>query len=151
EFIGFLPRPNPNGFFAPGSCATAMVSRGRLRHNHAGRVDALETGSRRRSRRTILMRTMRFIAAAVGAIALAGQPAAGREIIAFSGYSAGTIVIRTAERRLYYVIADGRAIRYPVGVGRLGKQWAGTSEISGKYLHPAWSPPAEIRHDKPSL
>jgi len=98
------------------------------------------------------MRTMRFIAAAVGAIAaLAGQPAAGREIIAFSGYSAGTIVIRTAERRLYYVIADGRAIRYPVGVGRLGKQWAGTSEISGKYLHPAWSPPAEIRHDKPSL
>jgi lipoprotein-anchoring transpeptidase ErfK/SrfK len=63
----------------------------------------------------------------------------------------GTIVVRTNERRLYYVTGVGQAISYPVGVGRAGKQWAGTSHITGKYIHPAWSPPAEVRRDKPNL
>jgi len=63
----------------------------------------------------------------------------------------GTIVVRTNERSLYYVTGIGTAIRYPVGVGRAGKQWSGTSFISSKYIHPAWSPPEEVRHDKPYL
>jgi hypothetical protein len=63
----------------------------------------------------------------------------------------GTIIVRTQERRLYYVTGAGQAISYPVGVGRVGKQWSGTSYISGKYTHPAWSPPAEVRRDKPHL
>jgi len=54
----------------------------------------------------------------------------------------GTIVVRTNERHLYYVTGIATAIRYPVGVGRAGKQWSGTSFISGKYIRPAWSPPA---------
>ena len=62
-----------------------------------------------------------------------------------------TIVVKTAERKLYYVLGNGQAIRYPVGVGRAGKQWAGTARIDGKQLSPAWAPPAEIRRDKPSL
>jgi lipoprotein-anchoring transpeptidase ErfK/SrfK len=66
-------------------------------------------------------------------------------------HAAGTIVIRTSERRLYLVLGGGRAIRYPVGVGRAGKQWSGTTTISGKYESPAWSPPDEIRRDKPRL
>ena len=57
--------------------------------------------------------------------------------------------MRTNERALYYVLGNGRAVRYPVGVGRAGKQWAGTA-ISGKYLRPAWTPPAKY-HDKPDL
>jgi lipoprotein-anchoring transpeptidase ErfK/SrfK len=44
----------------------------------------------------------------------------------------GTIIVRTQERRLYYVTGAGQAISYPVGVGRVGKQWSGTSYISGK-------------------
>jgi lipoprotein-anchoring transpeptidase ErfK/SrfK len=63
----------------------------------------------------------------------------------------GTIIVRTNERRLYYVTGGGQAISYPVGVGRVGKQWSGTSFISGKFSHPAWSPPAEVRRDKPYL
>ncbi|MFY9623393.1 MAG: hypothetical protein WAJ91_03265, partial [Rhodoplanes sp.] len=57
----------------------------------------------------------------------ASTPAQAREVVAFSdgGYSAGTVVIRTGERRLYYVLGDGRAVRYPVGVGKNGKQWSG--------------------------
>ena len=60
-------------------------------------------------------------------------------------------MVRTNERRLYLVLGDGRAMRYPVGVGRAGRQWAGRSYIEGKYVKPAWSPPADIRRDKPSL
>ena len=51
-----------------------------------------------------------------------------------SNVSAGTIVVRTGERRLYYVMGDGRAIRYPVGVGKASKQWTGTTRIDGKYV-----------------
>lgn len=92
-------------------------------------------------------------AAAVAASCLAVAPqAAAREVVHFKGDApAGSIVVRTSERRLYYVIGDGRAIRYPVGVGRQGKQWAGATRIDGKHLRPAWSPPPEVKRDKPSL
>ena len=81
-----------------------------------------------------------------------GSSAFAREVVAFSGgASPGTIVVRTSERRLYLVLGDGRAMRYPVGVGRAGRQWAGRSYIEGKYVKPAWSPPADIRRDKPGL
>ena len=66
-------------------------------------------------------------------------------------FTPGTIVVRTNERRLYYVTGVGQAIRYPVGVGRAGRQWAGMSYVTGKYSYPAWSPPAAVRHDKPNL
>ena len=72
-------------------------------------------------------------------------------MVAFAGYSPGTIVVKTNERRLYYVVDGGHAIRYPVGVGKAGKQWSGNSRIDGKYLQPAWSPPPEVKRDKPSL
>jgi lipoprotein-anchoring transpeptidase ErfK/SrfK len=81
----------------------------------------------------------------------ASAPAAAREIVNFNEGSAGTIVIKTGQRRLYYVLGDGRAIRYPVGVGRAGKQWMGSAYIDGKYLKPAWSPPAEVKRDKPRI
>jgi lipoprotein-anchoring transpeptidase ErfK/SrfK len=66
-------------------------------------------------------------------------------------YSAGTIIVRTAQRRLYLMTGPGHALSYPVGVGRAGKQWAGTSFIYSKRLKPAWSPPDEIKRDKPSI
>jgi lipoprotein-anchoring transpeptidase ErfK/SrfK len=66
-------------------------------------------------------------------------------------YSPGTIVVHTNERRLYLILDSGRAVRYPVGVGKSGKQWAGTTRIDGKYRNPAWSPPAEVKRDKPSI
>jgi len=66
-------------------------------------------------------------------------------------YSPGTIVVRTGERHLYLILDSGKAMRYPVGVGRAGKQWAGTTRIDGKYRNPAWSPPKEVKHDKPNM
>jgi lipoprotein-anchoring transpeptidase ErfK/SrfK len=94
-----------------------------------------------------------FACIAVVATWFGTQPVEAREVVAFRdpGVSAGTVVIRTHERRLYYVLGDGRAIRYPVGVGRAGKQWAGTTRIDGKYVKPAWAPPKEVKRDKPSI
>ncbi len=83
--------------------------------------------------------------------AVGSGSAQAREIVNFSGASAGTIVVKSNERRLYYVLGDGRAIRYPVGVGKSGKRWSGSTMINGKYLRPAWSPPAEVKRDKPKL
>ena len=89
----------------------------------------------------------------VGAVALfsaavfTASPCAARESVSFGGYSAGTIVIKTNERRLYYVTGDGKAIRYPVGVGKAGMAWSGTVSIDGKYISPAWQAPESIRKD----
>jgi lipoprotein-anchoring transpeptidase ErfK/SrfK len=87
----------------------------------------------------------------VGTGAAVQTAAAAPEVVTAGGYPAGTVVIHTSQRRLYLFLADGRALRYPVGVGRAGQQWAGISAIDGKYLNPAWSPPTVIRRDKPSL
>src|SRR5271166_1436634 len=103
------------------------------------------------------MQLSRWPASSLAALLLAATTAIprcaqARDIVGFSGgYAPGTVVVRTGERSLYYVLGNGRAVRYPVGVGRAGKQWAGTAIISGKYLRPAWTPPAEVRHDKPNL
>jgi lipoprotein-anchoring transpeptidase ErfK/SrfK len=83
---------------------------------------------------------------------LLSAPALAREIVPYDGEAApGTIVVRTEERRLYLVRSDGTAWRYPVGVGRAGKQWSGRAQIEGKYVKPAWSPPDEVRRDNPRL
>jgi lipoprotein-anchoring transpeptidase ErfK/SrfK len=103
-----------------------------------------------------MRKTRLWLAALVAAAPIVGvlgsAPASAREVVAFNGgYGAGTIVIKTNERKLYYVMGDGRALRYPVGVGTVGMQWTGTTMISGKHLRPAWSPPAMIKREKPSL
>ncbi|WP_065753928.1 L,D-transpeptidase [Bradyrhizobium paxllaeri] len=92
--------------------------------------------------------------AATMAAGIAMSPAAQArpELVGISGdYAPGTIIVKTHERRLYLVLESGRAMRYPVGVGKAGKQWAGTTKIDGKYLNPAWSPPNEVRRDKPNM
>jgi lipoprotein-anchoring transpeptidase ErfK/SrfK len=63
---------------------------------------------------------------------------------------AGSILVRTGQRKLYYVVSPGRALRYSVGVGRAGKQWFGKTRISSVALRPAWTPPAIIRGNRPA-
>jgi lipoprotein-anchoring transpeptidase ErfK/SrfK len=103
------------------------------------------------------MQISRWLIAPAAACVLASataipQSAQARGIVGFSGnYAAGTVVVRTTERSLYYVLGGGKAVRYPVGVGRAGRQWSGTTFINGKMLRPAWVPPAVVRRDKPTL
>ena len=94
-----------------------------------------------------ILRTFAFVCFAVLSISSSGA----RETVHFSGYSAGTIIIKTNERRLYYVTTDGTAIRYPVGVGKAGMTWTGTASIDGKYIKPAWSPPDMIKQENPRI
>ena len=77
--------------------------------------------------------------------------AATHDVVAFSGFHPGTIVVKTSERRLYYVLDGYRALRFPVGVGRAGMTWTGTAQVEGKYVRPAWSPPEVIRRENPNL
>lgn len=58
--------------------------------------------------------------------------------------SPGSIVVRTGERRLYYVLPGGEAIQYAVGVGREGFEWSGTNTVSRKAEWPDWRPPQEM-------
>jgi len=84
--------------------------------------------------------------------AMTGAAEARPELVGVDNqYSPGTILVKTSEHRLYLIVDAGHAMRYPVGVGRAGKQWAGTTKIDGKYRNPAWAPPADVKHDKPGL
>ncbi|MEA2883697.1 MAG: hypothetical protein QOH32_2953 [Bradyrhizobium sp.] len=63
----------------------------------------------------------------------------------------GTIIISTADRHLYLVQGNGRAIRYGIGVGRDGFQWQGLLNISRKAEWPDWTPPPEMIARQPYL
>jgi lipoprotein-anchoring transpeptidase ErfK/SrfK len=66
-----------------------------------------------------------------------------RETVSYDGpYAPNTIVVNTKERRLYYVLQDGKALKYGIGVGRDGFRWSGTHRITRKSEWPSWSPPA---------
>jgi lipoprotein-anchoring transpeptidase ErfK/SrfK len=75
-----------------------------------------------------------------------------RTTVAFdSREPAGTVIIDTGNTALYYVLSQGRAIRYGVGVGREGFTWAGTQTITRKAEWPDWHPPAEMIARQPYL
>jgi lipoprotein-anchoring transpeptidase ErfK/SrfK len=75
-----------------------------------------------------------------------------RAVVAFGTTEApGTIIIDTGNTTLYYVLGQGRAIRYGVGVGRDGFTWSGVQTISRKAEWPDWHPPAEMIARQPYL
>jgi lipoprotein-anchoring transpeptidase ErfK/SrfK len=75
-----------------------------------------------------------------------------RQMVSFGGrYAPGTIVISTNERRLYYVVGNGQAIQYGVGVGRPGFEWGGTRTVTMKREWPDWRPPAQMLRRRPDL
>jgi lipoprotein-anchoring transpeptidase ErfK/SrfK len=75
-----------------------------------------------------------------------------RETVAFhEDYKPGTIVVRHRERRLYYVLGNGQAIRYAIAVGREGEAWSGTSVVSNKREWPDWRPTPSILARQPDL
>jgi len=75
-----------------------------------------------------------------------------RAVVAFdTREAAGTIVIDTGNTTLYYVLGQGRAVRYGVGVGREGFTWSGVQTISRKAEWPDWHPPAAMIARQPYL
>jgi lipoprotein-anchoring transpeptidase ErfK/SrfK len=81
------------------------------------------------------------------------EQAIPRQVVAWRHpqYNAGTVVISTTHRRLYYVLGGGRAIEYGVGVGRQGFTWSGTKRVSRKSEWPDWTPPPQMLKRRPDL
>lgn len=75
-----------------------------------------------------------------------------RQVVPYpTGERSGTIVVNTNEHFLYFVLGDGRALRYGIGVARDGFEWSGTHRVSRKAEWPSWTPPAEMRRRQPGL
>ena len=69
----------------------------------------------------------------------------GKEIVPYqTSEQPGTIIVNTGERRLYYVLGGGQAVRYGVGVGRQGFEWSGVARVGMKREWPEWRPPADM-------
>lgn len=81
------------------------------------------------------------------------EPRWRRQIVAnpFVGEEPGTIVVDTPKRHFYLIRGDGEAIRYGVGVGRAGFEWAGRAKIQYKREWPTWTPPTEMIGRQPEL
>ncbi len=80
------------------------------------------------------------------------QGAIPREVVSWNGPEApGAIVVSTQERRLYFVLGDGKAVRYGVGVGRPGFEWSGAKTVTNKREWPDWTPPPEMLRRRPDL
>jgi lipoprotein-anchoring transpeptidase ErfK/SrfK len=65
--------------------------------------------------------------------------------------SAGSIVIDTDARYLYYVMPDKKAIRYGVTVGEDALLFYGIAKVGRKEEWPSWVPTADIKKRIPGL
>jgi lipoprotein-anchoring transpeptidase ErfK/SrfK len=75
-----------------------------------------------------------------------------RQVVEYpTRFAAGTVIIDTANTRLYYVLGDGKAIRYGIGVGREGFTWSGAQAVTRKAEWPDWTPPPEMILRQPYL
>jgi lipoprotein-anchoring transpeptidase ErfK/SrfK len=75
-----------------------------------------------------------------------------RQLVFFrSNEAPGTLVISTADRFIYLVLGNSRALRYGIGVGREGFQWSGLVKVTRKAEWPDWTPPPEMIERQPYL
>ncbi|MGB3337547.1 MAG: L,D-transpeptidase [Devosia sp.] len=75
-----------------------------------------------------------------------------RQVVQYpTSQRSGTIVIDTGAHFLYFVLGDGRALRYGIGVAKSGFEWNGTHQVSRKAEWPSWTPPAEMLQRRPEL
>jgi lipoprotein-anchoring transpeptidase ErfK/SrfK len=79
-------------------------------------------------------------------------PRLQKQIVAYrSSEAPGTIIIDTPHTYLYYVLGNGKAIRYGIGVGRAGFTWSGVKQVVRKAEWPDWYPPSEMIARQPYL
>ncbi|WP_083507750.1 L,D-transpeptidase [Aureimonas frigidaquae] len=66
-------------------------------------------------------------------------------------YEPGTIVVKTAQRKLYLVTGQDEALVYDIAVGKPSEQWFGRSYVSRKRMNPTWTPTPDMRARNPAL
>lgn len=79
-------------------------------------------------------------------------PRLQRQIVSYATDEApGTVIIDTPHTVLYFVLGDGKAIGYGIGVGRQGFTWSGVKQVVRKAEWPDWYPPAQMIARQPYL
>jgi lipoprotein-anchoring transpeptidase ErfK/SrfK len=79
------------------------------------------------------------------------QPAAPPIVYFDQAEEAGSIIVDTQNRKLYFVLPGKKAYEYPISVGRDGFTWSGTERISRIAAWPSWTPPPEMHKRVPGL
>jgi lipoprotein-anchoring transpeptidase ErfK/SrfK len=80
------------------------------------------------------------------------DPRLQRQVVDYASDEApGTVIIDTPHTFLYFVLGNGKAIRYGIGVGRQGFTWSGVKQVARKAEWPDWYPPAEMIARQPYL
>ncbi|PRD43475.1 L,D-transpeptidase [Phyllobacterium phragmitis] len=75
-----------------------------------------------------------------------------RQIVKYETSEApGTVIVDTSAKFLYFIMPDGKAMRYGIGVGKQGFEWSGTARIAMKREWPTWTPPAAMIRRRPEL
>ncbi len=83
---------------------------------------------------------------------MAVHPMYLRQVVTYNtSERSGTLVVDTGAHFLYFVLGDGRALRYGIGVAKSGFEWRGTHRVSRKAEWPSWTPPAEMLKRRPDL
>ena len=127
---------------APASTAAPAPTRGRY---GGGFIEALLTGVADQSQ-------MASTASEPADVETEPEPQFRRQEVDYTGPAApGTIVVDTSEKFLFLVEPHGKALRYGIGVGRRGFEWAGVKRISRKSEWPDWTPPSEMLLRRPDL
>jgi lipoprotein-anchoring transpeptidase ErfK/SrfK len=79
-------------------------------------------------------------------------PSIARGVVSYSTtLKPGTILVSTAQRRLYLVLGNGQALSYAIAVGAAGYAWSGVNQVTDKREWPEWTPPAEMLQRRPDL
>jgi len=80
------------------------------------------------------------------------SPNLHRQVVSYpTRVAAGTVIIDTTQTYLYFVLGDGKAVRYGIGVGRDGFTWSGAQSVTRKAEWPDWIPPEEMIARQPYL
>ena len=72
------------------------------------------------------------------------DPQFAPQVVSYSGYPAGTIIIETGNHFLYLMLSDVEALRYGIGVGKAGLAFKGTANVGRKAEWPRWQPTANM-------
>jgi len=172
-YSGRFPQPCPKSVAPKTQLRQFDFAHGEIDRPHIDEAP-LDVESMSQPWETQKMLKISFMAAAVAALALVagGHPSQaeqrkasynftparyapdykGKRTVSFTeNYKPGMIVIKTSERKLYYVLKGGKAIEYGVGVGRQGFSWSGSANVGRKAVWPTWTPPPEMREREPHL
>ena len=101
------------------------------------------------SRRAFMAGATAFVVVPSAALAHP-HPVAQPRVVGFRTRApAGSIVVRTADRRLYFVLGRSRAVEYVIGVGQAGRSFRGNGTIARKAKWPRWTPTRNMIRREP--